>query len=61
MEYTGEVHPGLVVVGIAVSTTYGLPRMEPKFSGMLISGRKGGTAYNLLKDRIEDEPKQISL
>lgn len=49
VEHTQEIYPGLVICGMAVATAFGLPRMGPVFSSMLLSGRK---AARIVLDRL---------
>ncbi len=56
VQHTREVHPGLVAIGMSVSTIFGLPRMGPTFGAMLLSGIRGAEIVLSMLER-EDEPR----
>jgi len=62
VEKTCEVHPGLVITGMAVSTVFGIPRMGPTFGGMLLSGKKAAQEVKkiLSKDKVDAEDTPIA-
>jgi thiamine thiazole synthase len=50
LDNTGEVYPGVFVIGLSVAAVYGTPRMGPAFGAMLMSGVIGA---EMIQKRLE--------
>jgi len=58
VEYTHEIYPGLIVAGMAATSTYGAPRMGPIFSGMLLAGKRAAEiAHDKIGMKIDNTSK----
>lgn len=56
VDRSGQVFPGLVVIGMAVASVFKLPRMGPTFGSMLLSGRRGARLIRqLLREPAQPE------